>query len=77
MFCKYHTLKLCFELSSILTFVSGVVLGSFIVFLFYIEFFKIESKADYLLRNMNTIIGSITGAISIVTLFNIVRFYFS
>jgi threonine/homoserine/homoserine lactone efflux protein len=67
-----------FELSSILTFVSGVVLGSFVVFYFYIEFFqKIESKADYLLRNMNTIIGSITGAISIVTLFNIVRFYFS
>jgi threonine/homoserine/homoserine lactone efflux protein len=65
-----------FELSSILTFVSGVVLGSFVVFYFYIEFFqKIELKADYLLRNMNTIIGSITGAISIVTLFNIIRFY--
>lgn len=65
-----------FELSSILTFVSGVVLGSFVVFYFYIEFFqKIESKADYLLRNMNTIIGSITGAIAIVTLFNIIRFY--
>lgn len=65
-----------FELQSILTFVSGVVLGSFVVFYFYIEFFqKIESKADYLLRNMNTIIGSITGAISLVTLFNIVRFY--
>ncbi|MFT5251660.1 MAG: threonine/homoserine/homoserine lactone efflux protein [Flavobacteriales bacterium] len=65
-----------FELSSILTFVSGVVLGSFVVFYFYIEFFqKIELKADYMLRNMNTIIGSITGAISIVTLFNIIRFY--
>lgn len=65
-----------FELLSILTFVSGVVLGSFVVFYFYIEFFqKIESKADYLLRNMNTIIGSITGAIAIVTLFNIIRFY--
>lgn len=65
-----------FDLASILTFVSGVVVGSAVVFYFYIEFFqKIESKADYLLRNMNTIIGGITGLISIVTLFNIIRFY--
>jgi threonine/homoserine/homoserine lactone efflux protein len=65
-----------FELIPILTFVTGVVLGSSIVFYFYIHFFqKVESKADYLLRNMNKIIGSITGLISVVTLFNIIRFY--
>ncbi|MBU0941011.1 MAG: LysE family transporter [Bacteroidetes bacterium] len=65
-----------FELASVLTFVTGVVLGSSIVFYFYIQFFqKIESKADYLLRNMNKIIGTITGLISVVTLFNIIRFY--
>lgn len=61
---------------SIFTFVSGVVLGSTLVFYFYIRFFeRIESKADYLLRNMNTIIGSITGVIALVTLFNIIRYY--
>jgi hypothetical protein len=44
-------------------------------FYFYITFFqKIEDKADYLLRNMNTIIGSIT-VVSIITLFNIIRYY--
>jgi hypothetical protein len=59
-----------------INFVSGVVLGSFIVFILH-RIFQDRIKADYLLRNMNTIIGSITGAISIVTLFNIVRFYFS
>ena len=67
-----------FTTNSILTFVIGAVLGSTLVFYFYITFFqKIEDKADYLLRNMNTIIGSITGVVSIVTLFNIIRYYIS
>lgn len=65
-----------FLTSSVLVFVSGVVLGSVLVFYFYISFFqKIESKADYLMKNMNNFIGSITGLISIVTLFNIVKSY--
>lgn len=65
-----------FDIWSIFIFVSGVVLGSALVFYFYITFFqKIENKADYMLRNMNKIIGSITGMISIITLFNIVRYY--
>lgn len=65
-----------FNPASIFTFVSGVVLGSTLVFYCYIRFFQnIENKADYLLRNMNTIIGSITGVIALVTLFNIVRYY--
>ncbi|MGO4819829.1 MULTISPECIES: LysE family transporter [unclassified Flavobacterium] len=65
-----------FTLPSIFTFVSGVVLGSSMVFYFYIRFFQnIENKADYLLKNMNTIIGGITGVISIITLFNIVKYY--
>ena len=67
-----------FETNSIFTFVSGVVLGSSLVFYFYLSFFKkIESKADYLLKNMNTIIGSITGLISIITLVNIIRYYWN
>lgn len=65
-----------FDLFSILTFVSGVVLGSSLVFYFYIHFFKkIENKADYILKNMNTIIGSITGTIAIIALFNIINYY--
>mgnify|MGYP003651190779 CR=1 FL=1 len=65
-----------FDTLTIFTFVSGVVLGSAFVFYCYIRFFQnIENKADYMLKNMNTIIGSITGVISIITLFNIIRFY--
>jgi threonine/homoserine/homoserine lactone efflux protein len=65
-----------FDIGSIFIFVSGVVLGSALVFYCYVTFFqKIETKADYLLRNMNTIIGSITGLIALVTLFNIVTYY--
>jgi threonine/homoserine/homoserine lactone efflux protein len=65
-----------FDFLSILVFVSGVVLGSSLVFYGYISFFtKIESKTDYMLKNMNTIIGSITGLVALFTLFNIVKQY--
>lgn len=66
-----------FENNVIFTFVLGSVLGSFAVLYSYIAFFgKIEQKTDYLMRNMNTIIGSITGLVAIVTLFNILNYYF-
>jgi threonine/homoserine/homoserine lactone efflux protein len=65
-----------FDISHILVFVTGVVLGSFLVFYFYITFFeKIQDKTDYLMRNINMIIGSITGLIAVITLINIVKFY--
>lgn len=65
-----------FDATHVFTFVSGVVLGSFLVFYLYITFFqKIQDKTDYLMRNMNTIIGSVTGVISILTLLNIIRYY--
>ena len=65
-----------FDSLFVFTFVSGVVLGSALVFYCYIRFFQhIENKADYMLKNMNTIIGSITGIISIITLFNIIQYY--
>ena len=65
-----------FETTSILIFVNGVVIGSFLVFYFYISFFnRIENKRDYLMKNMNTIIGSITGLIAIITLINIIKYY--
>jgi threonine/homoserine/homoserine lactone efflux protein len=67
-----------FENHFISVFVTGAVLGSFTVFYCYIAFFeKIERKTDYILKNMNTIIGSITGLISAITLFNIIRYYFA
>ena len=65
-----------FDTPSTIFFVSGVVLASFLVFYFYMSFAqKIQKKTDYMIRNMNTIIGSITGFISIITLFNIIKFY--
>ncbi|MEO8253963.1 MAG: LysE family transporter [Flavobacterium sp.] len=65
-----------FDFTSTFIFVSGAVLGSILVFYFYIAFFqKIEKKADYLLRNMNTIIGCITGVVSVITLINILEHY--
>jgi len=65
-----------FDVASVFTFVSGAVLGSVVVFYCYVSFFKkIEKKADYLLRNMNTIIGSITGLVSVITLVNILKYY--
>jgi phosphatidylserine synthase len=65
-----------FDTTSILIFVNGVLLGSFLVFYLYISFFdKFENKRDYIMKNMNTIIGSITGFISILTLINIIKYY--
>ncbi|WP_026712469.1 LysE family transporter [Flavobacterium daejeonense] len=65
-----------FDVASIFIFVSGAVLGSVLVFYFYIAFFKkIEKKADYLLKNMNVIIGCITGVVSVISLMNILEYY--
>ncbi|SFC64472.1 LysE family transporter [Flavobacterium phragmitis] len=72
---SYHLFA--FENNIIFTFVLGSVLGSFVALYSYIAFFgRIEKKTDYLMRNMNTIIGSITGVIALVTLFNILNYYF-
>lgn len=66
-----------FENTVILTFVLGAVLGAFGILYSYIAFFgRIEKKTDYFMRNMNTIIGSITGLVAIATLFNILNYYF-
>lgn len=65
-----------FDTTSILIFINGVILGSFLVFYFYISLFnRIENKRDYIIKNMNTIIGSITGLVSIITLINIIKYY--
>lgn len=65
-----------FAKSFVFTFVSGVVLGSFLVFYLYILFFKKrEGKSSFLMNNGNYIIGSITGVISLITLFKIIKLY--
>ena len=72
---SYHLFV--FENNIIFTFVLGSVIGSFAALYSYVAFFgRIEKKTDYLMRNMNTIIGSITGLIAFVTLFNILNYYF-
>jgi threonine/homoserine/homoserine lactone efflux protein len=55
----------------------GIVLGSFCVFYFYIVFFnKMKSKATFFVSKMNTIIGIITGLIALLTLINILKYYY-
>lgn len=65
-----------FDPVSIYSLVFGVVSGSFSVFYLYVTFFnKMKSKADYFVNNMNKIIGTITGLIAVITLFNVVKNY--
>jgi threonine/homoserine/homoserine lactone efflux protein len=65
------------ENTIIVTFVLGSVLGAFGILYSYIAFFgRIEKKTDYFMRNMNTIIGTITGLVAVATLFNILNYYF-
>ncbi len=63
-----------FKSLPIYSFVSGVVMGSFTGFYLYILYFKNhKNKSDYLIKNGNYIIGSITGLISIVTFFKLMN----
>lgn len=66
-----------FETELICFFVLGSAIGSFFAFYCYITFFKkMETKTAFILNNMNYIIGSITGLVSIITLINVVKYYF-
>ncbi|RKE98496.1 lysine transporter LysE [Ichthyenterobacterium magnum] len=61
-----------FDVVSMLTYVTGAAMGTFVMLYVYIFFFdKIKNKKFTSQKNMNYIIGSITGAISIATLCNI------
>lgn len=58
-----------FDKIPVCSFVTGVVGGSFTVFYIYIVAFKkIERKTEFLMRNINTIIGSVTTFMALVTL---------
>ncbi|MBL0013935.1 MAG: lysine transporter LysE [Flavobacterium sp.] len=61
-----------FEKWENINFVLGVMVGSFSVFYLYIVSFKmIEAKTTFLMKNINTIIGSITALIAVFTLFKL------
>jgi len=65
---------LTFDLTSIASYVAGAAMGTFVMLYVYIFFFdKIKNKAFTSQKNMNYIIGSITGVISIFTLINIIK----
>ncbi|MEY4913387.1 MAG: hypothetical protein RL025_1214 [Bacteroidota bacterium] len=38
---------------------------------------KLENKTDFFMKNMNKIIGSITGLVALLTLFNIINYYWN
>ncbi len=65
---------LTFDNISIGTYVAGAGTGTFVMLYMYVFFFKrIKSQKIKSQKNMNYIIGVITGIISIVTLFNILK----
>ena len=61
-----------FDKIPVAEFVIGVMIGSFTVFYIYIiAFKKIENKTEFLMRNINTIIGSVTTFMAVLTLFKL------
>jgi len=63
-----------FEQTSIISYVAGAATGTFVMLYVYIFFFdKIKSNTWTSHKNMNYIIGGITGLIAIITLINILR----
>ena len=65
---------LTFDITSIAAYVAGSAMGTFVMLYVYIFFFeKIKDRPITSQKNMNYIIGGITGIISIFTLINIVR----
>ncbi len=65
---------MAFDVTSILTYVSGAAMGTFVMLYIYIFFFeKIKDKNFTTQKNMNYIIGSITGIIALFTLINILK----
>ena len=63
-----------FSQISVISYVSGAAMGTFVMLYVYIFFFdKIKGKSFTSQKNMNYIIGAITGIIAIVTLINIIK----
>ena len=63
-----------FERTSIITYVTGASMGTFVVLYVYIFFFdKIKDKKITSQKSMNYSIGIITGIVALITLINILR----
>jgi len=59
---------------SIISYVAGAAMGTFVMLYVYIFFFdKIKDKSISSQKSMNYLIGGITGIISIITLINIIK----
>ncbi|WP_299114596.1 LysE family transporter [uncultured Winogradskyella sp.] len=62
------------ERTSIITYVTGAAMGTFVMLYFYIFFFeKIKDKKFTSQKSMNYSIGIITGIVALITLINILR----
>ncbi|MBD0830928.1 LysE family translocator [Aestuariibaculum sediminum] len=65
---------LSFDQTTILTYVTGTAMGTFVMLYIYMFFFdKIKDKTIASQKSMNYLIGTITGVISIITLINIIK----
>ncbi len=65
---------MAFDQTSIISYVAGAATGTFVMLYVYIFFFdKIKNNAWTSHKNMNYIIGGITGMIAVITLINILR----
>lgn len=63
-----------FSQVSIISYVAGAAMGTFVMLYVYMFFFhKIKNKSISSQKSMNYLIGGITGIISIVTLINIIK----
>ena len=63
-----------FDKISIISYVAGAATGTFVMLYVYIFFFeKIRGKSFTSQKNMNYIIGAITGVVALVTLCNIIK----
>ncbi|MFI1745082.1 lysine transporter LysE [Thalassobellus sediminis] len=63
-----------FSQISIIAYISGAAMGTFVMLYVYMFFFhKIKDKPIASQKSMNYLIGSITGIISIITLINIIK----
>ena len=58
-----------FDKIPVAEFVIGVMSGSFtVLYIYIVAFKKIENKTEFLMRNINTIIGSVTTFMAVLTL---------
>ncbi|MFC4723176.1 LysE family transporter [Geojedonia litorea] len=65
---------LSFDQTIIISYVAGAAMGTFVMLYVYIFFFdKIKGRHFTSQKNMNYIIGGITGIIAVVTLINIIK----